>query len=694
MDWHACARDVLSATRGQREYRRDAMNIFRFQSATESKFQKRSPALGAVRAWLVDMLCWPARFEDAQVEQGFTEDYGRRFADFRRAALVLGTLIWACFGCWEISLAQTSPVFRPYFPEIFAFRCAGALGATVGIVLSFRLAFYRDNVAHWILLSGLAFMCTCLLMQTVLAPRPFNFTHFFVGFYLILFYQFGFLRLRAKATLMLTVCVIAVIVMAQLVTQAVEPENFAAGMFYLLNVAVLGHSVNVNAERHVRDRYVAVQALAHSNDALQSANVELAQKHHDLERARRDQQTKSDALIALREQQREAAEQASRAKSRFLAAAAHDLRQPMHALNLFLAAASEALGARDVEASSRLIGEARKASVLMARLFNAVLDLSKLESGHVNPNYTSIDLNRVVDETVEQLAPFAASRGVALRYRRAHQKPGWVRTDADWIPRVLSNLISNGIKYADPSKTGRCAVIVGVVRMPNYVRLDVLDNGIGIASEHWDAIFQPFVQLGNPERDREKGLGLGLSIVNAVVSLLEGHRLELKSIEGRGSRFSVRMPVADLFAVQDAAIPLADVASSPSPLSLRGLYVLLVEDDSLVRASMEALLARWGVLFDSVRSVAELNDLLQTIERVPDLVISDYRLPELSTAHDVVRLLGAQFSRPVPCLVVTGEAGATAQGALPERCVLSKPLSADVLIARMLELTETRARAC
>ncbi|MGF6721328.1 signal transduction histidine kinase [Paraburkholderia sp. GAS41] len=668
------------------------MNIFRFQAATESKFLNGSPALGAIRAWLVDMLCWPARFEDPQVEQEFTEDYGRRFADFRRAALVLGTLIWACFGWWEISLAQGSPVFRPYFPEIFAWRCAGTLGASVGIVLAFRLAFYRDNVAHWILLSGLAFMCACLLMQTILAPRPFNFTHFFVGFYLILFYQFGFLRLRAKATLILTTCVIAVIVLAQLFTHAVEPDNFAAGMFYLLNVALLGHSVNVNAERHVRERYIAVQALAHSNDALQRANVELAQKHHDLERSRRDQQTKSEALIALREQQREAAERASRAKSRFLAAAAHDLRQPMHALNLFLAAASDAQDARDLEASSKLIGEARKASVLTARLFNAVLDLSKLESGHVKPTYTSIDLNRAVEEAVEQLAPFAASRGVALRYRKAHHKPAWVRTDADWTPRVLSNLISNGIKYADSSKAGRCAVIVGVVRMPNYVRLDVIDNGIGIATEHWDAIFQPFVQIGNPERDREKGLGLGLSIVNAVVSLLEGHRLELKSIEGRGSRFSVRMPSAELFAVPDAEVPPADAVAVPSPSSLRGLYVLLVEDDSLVRASMEALLARWGVLADAVRSVAELNELLQTIERVPDLVITDYRLPELSTAHDVIRLLGAHFSRPVPCLVVTGEAGVTAEGALPERCVLSKPLSADVLIARMLEMTDARAR--
>ncbi|WP_322044179.1 hybrid sensor histidine kinase/response regulator [Paraburkholderia sp. J67] len=651
-----------------------------FQSATESRFLKRSSAPGAVRAWLVDILCWPARFDDPKVEVEFTEDYGRRFADFRRAALVLGTLIWVCFGFWEIRLAQSSPVFRPYFPEVFAFRWAGALGATLGIVLAFRLAFHRDRVAHWILLSGLAFMCLCLLMQTVLAPRPFNFTHFFVGFYLILFYQFGFLRLRAKATLILTLCVIAAIVMAQLLTRAIEPENFAAGMFYLLNVAVLGHSVNVNAERHVRERYVAVQALA--------------QKHDDLELARRDQQIRSDALIALREQQREAAERASRAKSRFMAAAAHDLRQPMHALNLFLAAADEALKARDIDASSRLIGDARKASVLTARLFNGVLDLSKLESGHVNPVYTSVDLSRVIDETVEQFASFAASRGVALRYGRALQRPAWVRTDADWIPRVLSNLIANGIKYADPSKAGRSAVIIGLVRMPNYVRIDVLDNGIGIASEHWDAIFQPFVQIGNPERDREKGLGLGLSIVNAVVALLEGHRLELKSVEGRGSRFSVRMPVADQLTFPDLAISPVESTSLPSASSLRGLYVLLIEDDSLVRASMEALFARWGVLFDSVRTVAAFDELLQTIERVPDLIISDYRLPEGATAHDVVKLQGEHFSRPVPCLVVTGEAGISMQGTLPERSVLSKPLAADTLIARMLELIEVPIRAC
>ncbi|MGF6956315.1 ATP-binding response regulator [Paraburkholderia youngii] len=494
-------------------------------------------------------------------------------------------------------------------------------------------------------------------------------------------HQFGFLRLRAKATL-LTLGATAAILLAQLVTQGIDPDLFWAGMFYIANVVVIGHSVNVNAERHVRDRYLAVQALAHSNGALQGANVELARKHQDLEQARREQQTRSDALMALREQQKEAAEQASRAKSRFLAAAAHDLRQPMHALNMFLAAADEALAKHDIETSTALIGDARKASALSARLFNAVLDLSKLESGHVKPSYSGVDLDRVAQDVVEQLKPFAASLGVKLRYSRGGRNCAMVRTDADWIPRVLSNLVSNGIKYADREKAGRCAVIVAIVRMRNYVRVDVVDNGIGIASKHWDAIFQPFVQVSNPERDREKGLGLGLSIVNAAVSLMEGHRMEFKSIEGKGSRFSIRLPVAQ--AGTEVTVPITDVA--PSRASLRGLYILLVEDDRLVRASTEALFGQWGVLFDSANSLAELEILAHTIERLPDLVITDYRLPERHTAHDVVHLIAAQLPRPVPCLVITGEAGINAQGVLPERCILSKPLSADTLAARMVEL--------
>jgi CheY-like chemotaxis protein len=158
--------------------------------------------------------------------------------------------------------------------------------------------------------------------------------------------------------------------------------------------------------------------------------------------------------------------------------------------------------------------------------------------------------------------------------------------------------------------------------------------------------------------------------------------MEFKSLEGKGSRFSIRLPVAQAGA--EVVAPIADIA--PSRAALRGLYILLVEDDRLVRASTEALFGQWGVLFDSANSLAELESLLHTIERLPDLVITDYRLPEHHTAHDVVHLIAAQLPRTVPCLVITGEAGINAGGVLPERSILSKPLSADALAARMVEL--------
>ncbi|WP_161782974.1 sensor histidine kinase [Paraburkholderia nodosa] len=162
------------------------------------------------------------------------------------------------------------------------------------------------------------------------------------------------------------------------------------------------------------------------------------------------------------------------------------------------------------------------------------------------------------------------------------------------------NTILPVIDMSDPAIAGRCAVIVGLLRMRNYVQLDVLDNGIGVAPEHREAIFSAVRAARKPGAGPQERawtrVVLGLSIVNAVMSLLEGHHLELKSIEGRASRFSVCMPLADPLSLQNAAISPCAAATLPSPSSLRGLYVLLVEDDSLVRASMEVLFGRWGAI--------------------------------------------------------------------------------------------------
>jgi nitrogen-specific signal transduction histidine kinase len=413
--------------------------------------------------------------------------------------------------------------------------------------------------------------------------------------------------------------------------------------------------------------------------------------------SKKDQDTKTNALLALKEQQMLAAETASREKSNFLAAATHDLRQPMHALNLFLQAAAEALHHDDVTEAARLIDESGRSSVILARFLNAVLDLSRLESGRVVPRYHVFDLKIAVLEAAEQLRPLAAMHGVELRLRMP-QAPVYVRSDAHWLGRAIVNLVSNGIRYADASKKAEPVVIVGVVRSATRTRIDVVDNGIGIASEHWDSIFQPFFQVGNAEQDNDRGLGLGLSIVNAVVSILEEHRIELKSTEGRGSRFSLEMPICGSPLGETAPRSRGETADLQT-VPLDGLYVLLVEDDSLVRASTEALLVQWGMLFDSASSFEEFEATLNTIERYPDLIITDFRLRDSKTARDVAMLGAAKLGRRCPCLVVTGEPAATIVPLACDHDVLSKPVSPAELRRQITSLIAGRsvgdaARAC
>jgi CheY-like chemotaxis protein len=363
----------------------------------------------------------------------------------------------------------------------------------------------------------------------------------------------------------------------------------------------------------------------------------------------------------------------------------------MHALNLFLQAAAEAVRHDDVTEAARLIDESGRSSVILARFLNAVLDLSRLESGRVMPRYHVFDLKLAVFEVAEQLRPLAAMHGVDLRLRMP-AAPVYVRSDSHWLQRAIANLVSNGIRYADAVKNPKPVVIVGVVRSATRTRIDVVDNGIGIASEHWDAIFQPFFQVGNAEQDNDRGLGLGLSIVNAVVSMLEEHRIELKSAEGRGSRFSLEMPICGS-PLGDAAPRAKGDTADYHEVPLEGLYVLLVEDDSLVRASTEALLVQWGVLFDSASSFEEFEQILGSIERYPDLIITDFRLRDEKTAREVAMLGAAKLGRRCPCLVVTGEPAATIVPLACDHDVLSKPVSPAELRRQIASLISGRSFA-
>ena len=213
------------------------------------------------------------------------------------------------------------------------------------------------------------------------------------------------------------------------------------------------------------------------------------------------------------------------------------------------------------------------------------------------------------------------------------------------------------------------------------VRIDIVDNGVGIAEGDWARVFSPFVQLANQERDREKGVGLGLSIVNAIIPLLTEHRLDMRSREGSGTRFSLELPYSR---AAPETVKRHEATRPPGPMDLSGFYLLYVEDDALVRKSACALFDTLDLRYEAYASYAELEAAAPTLERVPDLLITDYRLPDGRTAEDVVRLTREAFDVALPLIVVTGEMPAFEEGSwLGSGRVLRKPVSPETLIAEI-----------
>ena len=347
----------------------------------------------------------------------------------------------------------------------------------------------------------------------------------------------------------------------------------------------------------------------------------------------------------------------------------------MQALSNLLEAAQHATGRADHDASGQLLANAQTALRAARSSFNAILDISRLESGFVEAEYSSFQIDDLVREVIAPLRLAADESGVTLRTRLGTGKT-IVRSDPHLLSRVLTNIIANAIKYSDLSKA-QPVVFIGIVRLPNRVRIDIIDNGIGIPSHHWENVFKPFFQLGNTERDREKGLGLGLSIVKSIMQLLSEHRIDMRSVEGRGTRFSLDIPRTD---DPRAFKIIKEAEQSPIARDVSGLYVIYVEDDALVRASTVALFQEYGILYEALGSVSELEERLPLLERIPDLLISDYRLPSGGTAKNIMQLMSRYFDADIPVIILTGEVQASPSELIGAE-VLSKPTSPEVLLA-------------
>ncbi|MGO4305818.1 ATP-binding response regulator [Cupriavidus sp. RAF12] len=330
------------------------------------------------------------------------------------------------------------------------------------------------------------------------------------------------------------------------------------------------------------------------------------------------------------------AEEANRAKSVFLASASHDLRQPLHALGLFVVSLSRTT----LDAHQRQLLTHIEASSGAAReMLNTLLDFSKLEAGVVTPRPRPFRLQPLLHKLENEFAPQANARGLVYRTR---DTTATLFGDPSLVELILRNLIANAIRY-----TRAGGVLVACRPRRFHVSVEVWDTGIGIPTAQHRDIFREFHQLGNPERDQRKGLGLGLAIVEGLARTMQT-RVTLASTPDRGSVFRLRLPLA-WTAPEEAADP--QIA-----MRLDGLRVLVIDDDAAIREAMAGLLAIWNCPCRTAENEDEALALLDDFP--PDLILADYRLRGHRTGHEAIAAIRSRVGRRLPAIIITGDTAA------------------------------------
>jgi two-component system, sensor histidine kinase len=346
------------------------------------------------------------------------------------------------------------------------------------------------------------------------------------------------------------------------------------------------------------------------------------------------------AQTAAADRARASAEAANRGKTQFLAAASHDLRQPLHAMGLFAAALSER--AHDAHVCN-LVGSINASVEALERLFSALMDISKLDAGAVSPRRIAFPLAPLLERLAQEFAPLAAMKGLRFSVMRTR---AWVDSDPVLLERIAANLVSNAVRY-----TARGGVVIAARRRGRYVALEVWDSGVGIADGERERIFEEFYQIGDAARQSSKGMGLGLAIIRRLAALLD-HRVQIDSQPGRGSRFAVELPrVAPL--VPATAGPSTE--SLPRATTLAGARIAVIDDEAIVVDGMRALFAAWGAEVVGAASGDALLAALGETGTYPDLVIADYRLARGELGTDAVASLRSELGPSLPALLISGD---------------------------------------
>lgn len=380
---------------------------------------------------------------------------------------------------------------------------------------------------------------------------------------------------------------------------------------------------------------IGAGALDYRIDVRTGDEVEtLAEEFNDM--AARLQESYADLEKKVEERTAQL-ELANQAKSRLFAAASHDLRQPMHALGLFIAQLRDKVASPD---ALKVVRQAQASVEALGQLFDAMLDLSKLDAGVLSPRLEDFSISILLQRMENDFTPMAARKGLELRVVPSTLV---VRSDPVLLERILLNLVANAVRY-----TSRGGVLLGCRRRGSHVRIEVRDSGSGVPKELQHQIFQEFYQLANPERDRGKGLGLGLAIVQRLAALLE-YRIELVSEPGKGSVFAVEVPIGEARGGAELPRRLEIVGDN-----FAGAMVAIVDDDTLIQQGMQGLLTGWGCHVITAASSREALAKLEAHDRLPDAIVCDYRLPDESGIEAIERLR-ADLSDDIPAALISGE---------------------------------------
>jgi len=354
-----------------------------------------------------------------------------------------------------------------------------------------------------------------------------------------------------------------------------------------------------------------------------------------------------------------AAEEANLGKTRFLAAAGHDILQPLNAARLYSTALSEKLGRSETSEFARNIDSSLEA---VEAILGMVLDISRLDTGALKPEVSVFRLDKLLTQIATDFTPLARKKALKLRVVPSSIV---VKTDRNMLRRLIQNLVSNSIKY---SRSG--GMLLGVRRRGAFVELQVLDTGIGIPQHKLKLVFREFTRLDEGMREAE-GLGLGLSIVDRIARLL-AFPLSVRSVQGKGTTFTLRIPVSN------EPVPVAETRSRRGParaLELTGLDVLCIDNDADILSGMETLLSGWGCNVTTLRNGAALRAFCANRSTAPDVIVADYHLIH-ENGIDMIGYTREHFKTEIPAILLTADRSKEVRQRAEEENItlLNKPL--------------------